>query len=474
MPRPSSGTMMPSRISVATLVALDALIAVVSYHAAFVVRSLGTLLVFEAAIPIERYFQVTHYFGVLIGAHLFLLYLFGLYDEVVEEGGERLLKATLAQGIAISTILAAFYFLRAEFIYPRSIFVVFGLLNVAVTYGSRLILRSRLYPDGVHRRVAVVGRGEEAANLVAEIEHLQPAGIELVGVVLIGDDATPRLASRLLGRSDALPHILKDHGINEVIFADDPTWKDRTLRELRQGTEDVQVTVLPTYFDLLIGRPEHLRVHDIPVIHIRKGPMGDLEFNIKRIIDVIVALSIGIVSLPLWLVLIPTMKIAMPGPILFWQRRVGFEGRVFALVKLRTMVPDAEKLSGPSLVDEQDPRVPPLGRFLRKTRLDEIPQIWNVLRGEMSIVGPRPERPEFVGTYERDIPGYMERHTVKPGLTGLAQVNGTYVTTAKVKLMYDLSYIYNFSLLLDVRIVIQTLKLLLTGRGEYRPRHPRQ
>jgi len=154
-----------------------------------------------------------------------------------------------------------------------------------------------------------------------------------------------------------------------------------------------------------------------------------------------------------------------PGPILYCQQRVGRGGKKFTLYKLRTMVDGAEQETGPVLAGREDERVTWVGRFLRKTRIDEIPQLFNVLDGTMSLVGPRPERPEFVGEFLRTIPGYAERLQVKPGLTGLAQVDGEYHTTPEYKLKYDLAYIYNYSLWLDMRIMAETVKVILSRQG---------
>jgi lipopolysaccharide/colanic/teichoic acid biosynthesis glycosyltransferase len=195
--------------------------------------------------------------------------------------------------------------------------------------------------------------------------------------------------------------------------------------------------------------------------------LSEVQHTLKRTLDIVASLVVGGLSLPLLGASIAAMKLTMPGPILFRQRRVGLGGREFEVIKLRTMVVDAEKASGPVKAPEGDQRITPLGRWLRKYRVDEIPQLWNVLRGEMSFVGPRPERSEFVRDYEQHIPGYAERHRIKPGVTGLAQVNATYLTHPNVKLKYDLSYISNYSLLLDIQVIFLTVKLILTGRSEY-------
>jgi lipopolysaccharide/colanic/teichoic acid biosynthesis glycosyltransferase len=165
----------------------------------------------------------------------------------------------------------------------------------------------------------------------------------------------------------------------------------------------------------------------------------------------------GLVAAAIWL--------TSPGPVIFRQVRVGRGGSSFTMYKFRTMHLEAERGTGPVLATENDPRVTRLGRFLRATRLDELPQLWNVLSGDMSFVGPRPERPEFVRQFEVEIQGYRERLKVRPGLTGYAQVNGEYHTSPATKLKYDLAYMYNRSFLLDLKILSETAKVILTRRG---------
>ncbi len=172
-----------------------------------------------------------------------------------------------------------------------------------------------------------------------------------------------------------------------------------------------------------------------------------------------------VVALPVCLAAGIAIRLGSPGPIFYRQRRVGRGGREFVMYKLRTMREDAEDASGPVLARDDDARVTWPGRFLRATRIDEIPQLLNVLNGTMSLVGPRPERPEFVEELVREVPGYRERWLVKPGLTGLAQVRGEYHTSPAYKLKYDLAYIHNHSLLLDLRILVATVRTLLTRRG---------
>jgi exopolysaccharide biosynthesis polyprenyl glycosylphosphotransferase len=227
------------------------------------------------------------------------------------------------------------------------------------------------------------------------------------------------------------------------------------------------VKVVPTLYETMIAKPSFKTVDDVPLIHLH-APTG-LSYPsraAKRAFDVLVSVLILLATLPLSLLVILGIRLTSPGPILFRQERVGRNGRRFRCLKFRTMVADAEAETGPVLsTGKADPRVTPFGRFLRKTRMDEVPQFLNVLLGHMCIVGPRPERTCFVDDFRRTVTAYEERHKVRPGITGLAQVHGYYLTDVHTKLRYDLMYVNNQSLWLEVKILLQTMREMLVGSG---------
>src|SRR5438067_127116 len=193
-------------------------------------------------------------------------------------------------------------------------------------------------------------------------------------------------------------------------------------------------------------------------------PPGRAYEVLKRAADILFSGMCLVASSPLLAFIAILVRATSPGPAIFRQPRVGRQGKLFRICKFRTMRDGAENL-GPAITSSEDLRITRIGRILRSSKLDELPQLWNVLCGDMSLVGPRPERPEFVRDFERDIQGYAERFKVRPGLTGYAQVNGEYHTSPATKLKYDLAYIYNRSLWLDVRILADTVKVMLTRRG---------
>jgi lipopolysaccharide/colanic/teichoic acid biosynthesis glycosyltransferase len=222
--------------------------------------------------------------------------------------------------------------------------------------------------------------------------------------------------------------------------------------------------VVPELYEIFIGRVDAL-IGDIPLMRITHSSVPRYYRALKRLIDIVGALLLLVLLSPLLLLAAVAIVLNDGPPVVFAQERTGRHLKPFRVYKLRTMIKDAEKHSGPVLAEADDPRVTPVGRVLRRYRVDELPQLVNILKGEMSFVGPRPERPYFVDQHLLDIPGYRERFRVKPGVTGLAQVSGGYATTPERKLKYDLIYMYHRTLAMDAQIVAETLKVVLTGHG---------
>lgn len=224
----------------------------------------------------------------------------------------------------------------------------------------------------------------------------------------------------------------------------------------------LEVFLVPDFYDILVGNARVAQLDDLPVMEIQDISLTRFQRTIKRTLDIVISLLGLVLASPVMVICALLIRLTSPGPVFYTQRRVGRGKRVFRLYKFRTMVQDAEKKTGPVLAAENDPRITPVGKFLRATRLDELPQLFNVLKGEMSFVGPRPERPVFVEEFERQYPDYPYRHLVKPGITGLAQVAGKYTTSPEDKLRFDLYYIRNYSLFLDFKIMLQTIPVLLS------------
>jgi len=454
------------RLRWAILVAGDVLACVLAYLAAFILRTLVPLPLTQGYLPGLRFAEVQHHWVEMILAQLGALYFFGLYEVRALTSPREYLGPLLAAPVVQSLVLVAVYFFAQDLTFPRSIFVVLAVLNGAAMIGWRIGSRSLLgsYP---RRRVLVVGTNTAAAEVVRTIRVQSWLGMDVVGMV--GSDGTRPTGLTdvpVLGVREELPWLCQRHEVDDVIIASDLAWQDRLIDELsRWRGPRARISVVPSPYEVSIGRPGHLRLHDIPLIEVVTDPLAGAASGVKRVFDLVVGIPLFVLALPIMLVVALLVRVSSAGPVFYTQERVGKEGRNFTMVKFRTMHVDAERGTGPVLAAENDPRVTFLGRFLRATRLDELPQLWNLLRGDMSFVGPRPERPEFVAQYVRDIQGYGERFRVRPGMTGYAQVNGEYHTSPTTKLKYDLAYIHNHSLWLDLKIMSETVKVILTRRG---------
>jgi exopolysaccharide biosynthesis polyprenyl glycosylphosphotransferase len=450
------------------LAAGDGLAAVLAYLVAFVLRVVVPFPLTQGYLPALRFSEVNHHWGELLLAQLATLYFLGLYETRVVLRPRSHLGAFAAAAALQALVLIAVYFFRQDLVFPRSIFVVFATLNAAFLAVWRLGCSALLggYP---RRRVLVVGTNASAAEVIEAIRGQHWLGLDIVGIAASSRNGTRPAALEgvpVLGRREDLPLLCDRHAIDEVIIASDPTWQDELLDAFsRAPGVRSRVSVVPSPFEILIGRRETLRLHDIPLIEVLEDIPGGAGSITKRLFDVVFATVLLVLAAPFMALVALAVRLTSRGPVIFQQTRVGRYGERFTIFKFRTMHADAELDTGPVIAKKGDPRVTLLGRVLRATRMDELPQLWNVLLGDMSFVGPRPERPEFVDGYERDIQGYSERFKVRPGLTGYAQVNGEYHTSASTKLKYDLAYIHNRSLWLDLRILSETMKVMLTRRG---------
>jgi exopolysaccharide biosynthesis polyprenyl glycosylphosphotransferase len=453
-----------------SLIVADLVCAAIAYGGAFSLRMAFPLPLTADLLPFSRFGEVSHPIIFLLCTQIVLLYFFGFYDlHVVQQPGRVVVRVAAALGVQLLAT-TAWYFFRGDLFFPRSVLVLFWILNTIGVVGIRFWLGYRL-EQARPLSILLVGTEEDVRIFLSGLPELRPFP-ELRVVGLIGLNGKGERGEELgipwLGSAEELSRIAREVRVKDVIVLSPATWKEWFVDSLVRGCDDGErprVLVVPSVYDILVGRVSSLRLHDVPLVEVLKNPQEDLSFLLKGIVDRLIAGLLLVLSLPLLCVSGLLIKCTSPGPILYRQRRVGESGKEFTLYKLRTMVNDAEAETGPILASHTDERVTWVGRILRNSRVDEIPQLLNVLNGTMSLVGPRPERPEFSQEFLRTIPGYAERLQVKPGLTGLAQVNGEYHTTPEYKLKYDLAYIYNYSLWLDMRILTETVKVMLTRRG---------
>ena len=462
-----------------------------AYGAAFALRLTLPLPFTADLLPAARLVEVSHPLLFLLATQGLVLYFFSLYDlHVLQLRGRVMPRALAATGLQL-LLTTAWYFFRGEVFFPRSVLVLFWLFNALMIGLLRLGLLRRL--GRAHPvQILLVGAPGEIRPFLEVLQTVRPLpALRVVGLVgLSGLDGLPARhedAAGLeefdlpwLGDATELERIVRDRPVDDIILLASTTWKDTLVERLLSvpagqtdnasvspyhDTGRPRVLVVPSVYDILVGRLTSVRLHDVPLVEAIKEPHHSLAFLLKAALDRCIAALLLVLSLPVLGLAAAGIAATSPGPIVYRQRRVGRGGEEFTLYKLRTMVDGAEERTGPVLASSSDPRVTRLGRFLRESRIDELPQLWNVLNGSMSLVGPRPERPEFAHKFLHSVPGYAERLQVKPGLTGLAQINGEYHTSPEYKLKYDLAYMYNYSVWLDLRILSDTVKIVLSRRG---------
>jgi sugar transferase (PEP-CTERM system associated) len=342
----------------------------------------------------------------------------------------------------------------------------------ALVYVFRHAFHWFFYKWRFGERVVVVGSSLEAQQLARMVIDSPMSGFEMLGI--IEESGQPPLrpepdAPPVLGKIDDLRRLCLDEGISRVVVAlRERRGKVPVDRLLECRMDGVQVEERETMYERLTGKLAVESMRPSYLIYGRGFAKDPLTMVSKRVLDILVAATGLVLSLPICLLAALLIKLTSKGPIFFCQERTGQDGVRFKLVKFRTMLLDAEKESGPVWAQKNDRRVTAIGRLLRRSRIDEIPQFLNILAGRMSFVGPRPERPHFVAQLQHDVPFYPLRHTVKPGLTGWAQVRHPYgasIDDAQEKLRYDLYYIKNMSVVFDLSIMLRTVGVILRARG---------
>jgi exopolysaccharide biosynthesis polyprenyl glycosylphosphotransferase len=350
--------------------------------------------------------------------------------------------------------------------------VYWALLSIALVWLMRVVLDALLRE--AHRRghdlerVLIVGDGENAQLVEAKIQAAPELGYRIAG--FIGNGSPDPKVQPVLGGLNDIPNIVRDQGVGEVIIA----WAGISHHELIDIVTGctrmrVDIKIFPDIFELMAREVETSELTGLPLMRVRDVALRGWMRFLKRALDVAVSWSMLVLLSPWLLCMAFLVKLTSPkGPILHVQERVGLDGRPFYMLKFRSMRPDAEAESGPVWAVPNDPRRTRLGEIIRRFSLDEFPQLINVLVGEMSLVGPRPERPEFVAQFANLVPRYRERHMEKAGMTGWAQVNGLRGQTSIVeRTEYDLFYVETWSLAFDIKILLKTLAAVIRDRNAY-------
>ena len=426
-------------------------------------------------------FDANYFKGLL----LVPLFWFGLYTVV---GGysdifRRFRTKELGQTLLVSLVgvLVIFFVLLlddqvASTKYHYRSFLALFVLQFGITFPLRFLLTSGTV-RGVHSRrigfnTVLVGGNERALAIHQEIEamHKSP-GNRFIGFVNVngGDQLLTTVGLPRLGKWHELRQVIDAHDVEEAIIAVDSGEHEhisRIMNEL-EGT-GVRIKVIPDMYDILSGSVKMTSIFGTPLIEVNPEIMPAWQFSLKRVVDVAVS-TIALLALsPMFLVLSVLVKTSSDGPVFFRQERIGKHGRPFRIIKFRSMGCDAEA-NGPQLSSATDARITPIGRWMRRTRMDELPQFWNVLKGEMSLVGPRPERQHFIDAITEIAPHYRHLHKVRHGITSWGQVKFGYAENVQQmvrRLKYDILYIENMSLAVDLKILAYTVLIILKGDGK--------
>jgi len=399
----------------------------------------------------------------------------GLYEprrssSLLSEAGD-LLRAT-AVGV---TLLVAISFFTRSYYYSRGVVLVFSVLSPAMVLALRATLRFGLRDlrrRGYNLRyVLVVGAGPLAAEAIERIHAHPAAGLRVRGVLAARPLPTLRAVAgvEVVGAYADLKRLLREARVDQVMIAI-PREEGDALEKVLADLDDevVSVKLVPDLLDVLSLRRSVEDLDGLPVINLRETPLVGWAAVQKRAFDVVVAGAALVLVSPILALVASAVALTSGLPVLYRQERMGLDGHVFRMLKFRTMPTDAERESGPVFTRRDDPRRTRLGAWLRRFSVDELPQLWNVLRGDMSLVGPRPERPFFIEEFRHEIPGYMLRHKVRSGLTGWAQVHGWRGDTClHQRVEHDIYYIQNWSLGLDVRILLMTFWRGILHRNAY-------
>ncbi|HEY2434183.1 MAG TPA: TIGR03013 family XrtA/PEP-CTERM system glycosyltransferase [Vicinamibacterales bacterium] len=400
------------------------------------------------------------------------LYYADLYELRAGKDRRELFIGIVQALSATSFVLAAIYFWWPRLVIGRGVFAVSSALVLLTVSGWRFAFEWLTRQVAPRERLLVVGTGTAAVNLARELfARRQELGVEIVGFV---DPDPARLGQPLInpgviGTIEDIPSIVRARQVDRVVVnLADARGKLPMDKLLEMKLDGVTFDHLASVYEELTGKIAVENLRPSWLIFSSGFRKSRLLESAKRFLDIAVSLTGLLLAAPLLALAALAVRLSSPGPVLYRQERVGRHGRVFTVVKFRSMRQDAEAGTGAVWARQNDDRVTPIGRFMRRTRIDEIPQIWNVLRGDMSFVGPRPERPEFVEQLRQQIPFYVQRHVVRPGLTGWAQVRYSYgasVEDALEKLQYDLFYIKHLSIALDLFIIFSTIKTVILRRG---------
>ncbi len=471
---------MNKRRQVAKYLILDFIAAALSWTVFFIYRKVVIeSQTFGIDVPIElshRYFL-----GLIIIPSFWILFYFisGFYNSIYRRSRLIELGQTFLTSL-IGVIIIFFTLLLDDYIHSYKnyyhLFFTLFILHFGFTYLFRLILTTRTIHRIHNRKIGfntlLIGSNQKAKKIYEEMSsQKRPAGNLFVGYVGIENNDDKLLEQYIpqLGKLNNITEIIEEYDIEEVIIAIETREHDR-LNNILTILENLQISIwgIPELYDFLSGTVRTNTIYGSPLIKISNGLMPVWQANTKRLLDVTISLSASVVIFPVFAILAILIKRSSKGPVIYKQERIGRYGKPFYIYKLRSMVQDAER-GTPALSSKNDNRITPIGKFLRKTHLDEIPQFFNVLKGDMSLVGPRPERQYYIDQIVEHAPHYTLLHKLRPGITSWGQVKYGYASSVEEmleRLPYDMIYLKNISLYMDFKIMIHTVMVAFKANGK--------
>ncbi|MEM4260470.1 MAG: sugar transferase [Candidatus Woesearchaeota archaeon] len=382
--------------------------------------------------------------------------------------------ASVIKSVSIGCVLLFFVifiddFINGAHVISRFLILIYWTIMILCVGTGRLLIRSfqiNLLEKGIGlRNTLIVGTGPRAVDLDNLIKKYKQLGYEIKGFISLKKSSDN---PAVLGTLQNLPEVVDKYKITEIIVALESKEKEKLLDVIKYCPQGkVNIKIMPDTYEIVSGMVKTNQIYGMPLIEVLPEIMPYTSRILKRVIDIVISIIILVLSFPFILIAVLFIKLTSKGPVFYKQVRIGKNGKEFTMYKFRSMILNSEEY-GPEWAGEKDPRITKIGRIMRKIYFDEIPQLWNVLKNEMSIVGPRPERPYFVGLLKKEFPYYYKRLSIKPGITGWAQVKHKYDSSlddVKVKLNYDFYYIENMSLRLDFKIMINTLIVIIFMKG---------
>jgi len=464
---------MPQRLIRFLFIVSDVIAAVISWALFFYFRK-----VYVEKAPFEVSDQF--YIGILV-IPLFwvgLYFVLGTYNDIRRMYFMKIISLSIRSFLLGTLVIFFLVILDDEIEDYNSYYTLLGasfFIHLTITLIPRLILTNyvvkQIHSRKTGFRTLLIGGSSNAIDIFKEITSLpKGTGNDFIGFVnLNGIDKDLESELPYLGHVNHLETVLDEHNVEEVIIALDSTEHER-LRQLisRIQGRDIKIKIIPDMFDLLSGSVKMTNIFGAILIEVNDEIMPFWQFVVKRLMDLVLSTLAIIILIPVYITLAILVKTSSKGPVFFLQERIGKYGKPFKIIKFRTMVKDAEK-SGPQLSSSNDSRITKIGRFMRKVRLDEIPQFLNVIRGEMSLVGPRPERQFFIDKIAEKEPQFLQLTKVKPGITSWGQVKFGYAESVEEmiqRMKYDLLYLKNMSIAIDLKIMLYTVKIVLKGSGK--------